>query len=150
MAECDFSITSEDLNLELQAIADAEAAIDAIPDTVIIPIVTDQEIVVPTVNDTPEIVIPPAVITPVQETDQELAIPPAVITPVQETDQELLINNETTLGVIPQPSYSGTAGLKDITLLTDLLIDEDNVVTSQEDHLNSLESKLICFLVQCN
>ena len=150
MAESNLSITSEDLNLELQALADEEAAIVTDQDTAIPPIVINPEPLVPTVNETPEAVISPAVISPVQETDQEPIIPLAVITPVQETDQELLVSNETTLGFIPQPSYSGTAGLRDVTLLSDYLTGEDEIVTSQEDHLNSLESKLNCFLVECN
>ena len=150
MAESNLSITSEDLNLELQALADEEAAIVTDQDTAIPPIDIIPEPLIPTVIEIPEAVITPAIILPVQEADQEPIIPPAVIVPVQDTDQELLASNETTLGFIPQPSYSGTAGLRDVTLLSDLVTGEDEDVTSSEDHMNSLESKLNCFLVECN
>ena len=116
MAASDLSITSTDLNFELQEIADAEAAAAAIP-----------EPVVPIVN----------IAVPVPEA----AIPNVNITaPVQETDviQQIDTDDNTTIGSIPQPPYEGNSVLRDINLTSDMQPEEHHNVTTQEDHFHCM------------
>ena len=121
MGDSDLSITSTDLNFELQEIADAEAAAAAIPEPVV-PIVHNAvpvpEAAIPNVNNA----------EPVQET---------VVT------QQVDMNDDTTVGMIPQPPHSGISALRDINLISDMLPEEHHNVTTQEDHFNNQEGKLL-------
>ena len=121
MADSDLSITSTDLNFELQEIADAEAAAAAIPE----PVVSIVNIAVPV----PEATIPNVNITePIQETDV-----------IQQVDMD----DNTTIGSIPQPPHGGISALRAINLISDMLPEEHHNVTTQEDHFNNQDGKLL-------